>query len=442
MATGAFVKVFDESMQPRGERAFLLGWAPSESALDRVDQEMEELQELARTAGAQVVGTDIQKRAHIDPALFYGKGKIAEVSSLRESLEFGLVLTNDELSPRQQRNLEEEVGSPIVDRTGLILDIFAQHARSREGRIQVEVAQLHHLLPRLTGGDNLSRLGGGIGTRGPGEQKLETDRRRIRTRLRALEREVKQLQEGRALHRAGRRRRPFRSVALVGYTNAGKSSLLNALTAGGARAENQLFATLDPTTRAVHLPGGQPCLLVDTVGFIQKLPHELVAAFHATLEEVQEADLLVHVLDASRTGSEARLETVHRTLEDLGLEDRPMILAINKADLCSPESRRRLQMFCPERYLGARLVSSATGEGLEGLRDAIGEALGSAMEPAEATIPYQRLELLTRWRRYGVVETEQFTSDGVHVRGRLPQALLAAVASMSPQPEAATSAEL
>jgi GTP-binding protein HflX len=231
-------------------------------------------------------------------------------------------------------------------------------------------------------------------------------------------------------------------VALVGYTNAGKSSLLNALTAGGARAENQLFATLDPTTRAVHLPGGQPCLLVDTVGFIQKLPHELVAAFHATLEEVQEADLLVHVLDASRTGSEARLETVHRTLEDLGLEDRPMILAINKADLCSPESRRRLQMFCPERYLGARLVSSATGEGLEGLRDAIGEALGSGMELAEATIPYQRLELLTRWRRYGVVETEQFTPDGVHVRGRLPQALLAAVASISPQPATATSAEL
>ncbi len=424
------MKVFDESMQARGERAFLLGWAPSESALDRVAQEMAELQELAQTAGAQVVGADIQKRAHIDPALFYGKGKVAEVSSLREGLDFGLVLTNDDLSPRQQRNLEEEVGIPIVDRTALILDIFAQHARSREGRIQVEVAQLRHLLPRLTGGDNLSRLGGGIGTRGPGEQKLETDRRRIRTRLRALEREVKQLQEERSLHRAGRERLPFRTVALVGYTNAGKSSLLNALTAGGARAENQLFATLDPTTRAVRLPGGQPCLLVDTVGFIQKLPHDLVAAFHATLEEVQEADLLVHVLDASRAGSESRLETVHHTLDELGLADRPMILAINKADLCSPESRRRLEMYSPDRYLGSQLVSAVTGEGLDGLRSAIGTALGSSMDAAEATIPYGSLEMLTRWRRYGVIESEQFTTEGVHVTGRLPQALSAAVSAL------------
>ena len=435
------MKVFDESMQARGERAFLLGWAPSEAALDRVDQEMAELQELAQTAGAQVVGTDIQKRAHIDPALFYGKGKVAEVASLREGLEFGLVLTNDELSPRQQRNLEEGVGVPIVDRTGLILDIFAQHARSREGRIQVEVAQLRHLLPRLIGGDNLSRLGGGIGTRGPGEQKLETDRRRIRARLRALEREVKQLQEERSLHRASRDRLPFKSVALVGYTNAGKSSLLNALTAGGARAENQLFATLDPTTRAVRLPGGQPCLLVDTVGFIQKLPHELVAAFHATLEEVQEADLLMHVLDASRAGAEGRLETVHRTLEELGLAERPMILAINKADLCSPESRRRLEMYCPDRYLGAQLVSAATGEGLDGIRRTLGATLASAMAPAEATIPYQQLAMLTRWRRYGVIENEEFTPDGVRVTGRLPQALMATLSALDGKPAEAASAE-
>jgi GTP-binding protein HflX len=333
------------------------------------------------------------------------------------------LLTNDELSPRQQRNLEDAVGVPIVDRTGLILDIFAQHARSREGRIQVEVAQLRHLLPRLSGSDRFSRLGGGIGTRGPGEQKLETDRRRIRTRLASLEKSLKQLTEERALHRAARRRLPFRSVALVGYTNAGKSSLLNVLTRGGARAENQLFATLDPTTRAVRLPGGQPCLLVDTVGFIQKLPHELVAAFHATLEEVQQADLLIHVLDASRAGAEHRLETVHRTLDELGLADRPMVLAITKADLCSQEAHQRLQMYAPAPYLEGQLVSARTGEGLDGLREKIGRALGGDMEALEAIIPYEHIRLLTSWRRYGVIEVEEFTESGVRVRGRVPPAL-------------------
>ena len=433
--------VFDESIQARGERAFLLGWAPTEQALRAVEEEMEELRELALTAGAQIVGSDIQRRAQVDPGLFFGRGKVEEVTSLRESLDFGLLITNDELSPRQQRNLEEATGVPIVDRTGLILDIFAQHARSREGRIQVEAAQLRHLLPRLAGSAGLSRLGGGIGTRGPGEQKLETDRRRIRTRLASLERSIRQLAEERALHRAGRRRLPFRSVALVGYTNAGKSSLLNALTRGGALAENQLFATLDPTTRAVGLPGGQPCLLIDTVGFIQKLPHELVAAFHATLEEVQEADLIVHVLDASRAGAERRLETVHATLDELGLSDRPMLLAVNKADLCSPDARLRLQMFAPEPYLGSQLVSAHTGYGLESLRDKIGEALGREMEPVETTIPYRHLHILTRWRRYGVVEFEQFTALGVHVRGRVPHALGGQLSKLIGGPDAEVAME-
>ena len=417
------MKVFDESMQARGERAFLLGWAAADRDMAEVEREMEELHELALTAGAQVVGADIQRRSQIDPAMFFGRGRVAEVAALRESLDFGLLLTNDELSPRQQRNLEDAVGVPIVDRTGLILDIFAQHARSREGRIQVEVAQLRHLLPRLSGSDRFSRLGGGIGTRGPGEQKLETDRRRIRTRLASLEKSLKQLTEERALHRAARRRLPFRSVALVGYTNAGKSSLLNVLTRGGARAENQLFATLDPTTRAVRLPGGQPCLLVDTVGFIQKLPHELVAAFHATLEEVQQADLLIHVLDASRAGAEHRLETVHRTLDELGLADRPMVLAITKADLCSQEAHQRLQMYAPAPYLEGQLVSARTGEGLDGLREKIGRALGGDMEALEAIIPYEHIRLLTSWRRYGVIEVEEFTESGVRVRGRVPPAL-------------------
>jgi GTP-binding protein HflX len=392
------LRVFDESLQREHERAFLLGWAASDRAMARVELEMDELGELARTAGAEVVGTDVQKRAQIDPALFFGSGKVAEIAALRESLDFGLLITNDELSPRQQRNLERELEVPIVDRTGLILDIFAQHARSREGRIQVEVAQLEHLLPRLTGSSQLSRPGGGIGTRGPGEQKLETDRRKIRNRLRLLQKELTQLHEERALHRDGRRRLPFRTVALVGYT-----------------------------TRAVRLPLGQPCLLVDTVGFIQKLPHELVAAFHATLEEVGEADLLVHVLDASHAGAESRLETVHATLEQLELDDRPLILAINKVDLCSRESRMRLQSFRPDRYLAVVLVSGASGEGLDDLKAAIAEALTREMLPVEATIAYDNWSALSRWRRYGVVESEEFGSDGIHVRGRLPEALVRTV---------------
>jgi GTP-binding protein HflX len=421
------LRVFDESLRSDRERAFLLGWAPSQRALGQVELEMDELGELARTAGAEVVGSDVQKRPQVDPALFFGSGKVAELRALRESLGFGLLITNDDLSPRQQRNLDQELDVPIVDRTGLILDIFAQHAHSREGRIQVEVAQLEHLLPRLASAERLSRLGGGIGTRGPGEQKLESDRRRIRNRLRSLQKELSQLQDERSLHRESRRRLPFRTVALVGYTNAGKSTLLNALTEGGALVENQLFATLDPTTRAVRLPLGQPCLLVDTVGFIQKLPHELVAAFHATLEELAEADLLVHVLDASHAGAESRLETVHATLRELELSDRPILLAISKVDLCSPESRRRLSTFGRSPYLDVISVSGVNGEGLNSLRSAIGEALARDMLPVETVIAYDNWAALSRWRRYGVVEAEDFTNEGVRVRGRLPEAMVQAV---------------
>ncbi len=435
------MSVRNESLRMDRERAYLLGWTAGAEPPGQLELEMEELEELSRTAGAEVVGSDVQKRSQVDPRTFFGRGKVSELASLRRELDFRLLITNDDLSPRQQRNLEQELELRIVDRTGLILDIFAQHARSREGRIQVEVAQLRHLLPRLAGGSGLSRLGGGIGTRGPGEQKLETDRRRIRTRLRSLERALKQVGEERSLHRAGRRRVPFRTVAVVGYTNAGKSTLLNALTAGGARAENQLFATLDPTTRALRLPTDQPCLMTDTVGFIQKLPPELVAAFHATLEEVQSADLLVHVLDASHSGAELRRDTVHSTLAQLGLSEKPMILAINKVDLCSAAARHRLSGYQTAPYSSVVLVSATTGEGLLELREAIAAALAEGLEPIDVTLPYGDWEVLARWRRYGVVDRQEFTSQGVHVVGRVPpslrEALLAAVGQGSPRPATA-----
>ncbi len=428
------MRVFDEARQQRGEKVFLLAWAPGEPAVARAEGEMEELVELATTAGAVVVGSAIQRRANVDPALFFGRGKVEEIRALRSELDFGLVITNDELSPRQQRNLEDALGVPIVDRAGLILDIFAQHARSREGRIQVEAAQLRHLLPRLTGSQPRSRLGGGIGTRGPGEQQLETDRRRIRTRLRVLDRELGQVRDSRALHRAGRKRRPFQTIALVGYTNAGKSSLLNSLTAGGARSENQMFATLDPTTRAIDLGVGPLTLLVDTVGFIQKLPAELVAAFRATLEEVAEADLLLHVLDASRVGASARLETVHSTLEDLGISGPPMVLAVNKIDLCSAEARQRLSMYSSERYLGVGLVSASTGEGLPELRGLLSRALSSRWAAAEAVFPYRERSALDLWRRYGVVDSEEFTAEGIRVTGRMPDDLWEQISQRQDRP--------
>ncbi len=428
------MRVFDEARQQRGEKAFLLGWAPGEAEMARVEGEMEELVELATTAGAVVVGSAIQRRPNIDPALFFGRGKVEEIRALRSELDFGLVITNDEPSPRQQRNLEDVLEVPIVDRAGLILDVFAQHARSREGRIQVEVAQLRHLLPRLTGSQRRSRLGGGIGTRGPGEQQLETDRRRIRTRLRALDRDLGQVRDSRALHRAGRKRRPFQTIALVGYTNAGKSSLLNSLTAGGARTENQMFATLDPTTRAIDLGVGPLTLLVDTVGFIQKLPTELVTAFRATLEEVAEADLLLHVLDSSRAGAIARLETVHSTLDDLGISGPPMALAVNKIDLCSAEARQRLVMYSSDRYLGVSLVSASTGEGLPELRRVLSRALSSRWLPAEALFPYRERSALELWRRYGVVDSEEFTADGIRVTGRVPDGLWEQISQRQARP--------
>ncbi len=375
-----------------------------------------------------MVGTEIQRRETPDPALYFGKGKVAEWKALRADLEYDVVVSNDDLSPRQQRNLEKELDAGVLDRTELILDIFAQHARTREGRIQVEVAQLRHMLPRLVGGRDLSRLGGGIGTRGPGEQKLEIDRRRIRTRLRDLEKELSQVRGQRALHRARRARGTQRTVALVGYTNAGKSSLLNALTRGGVVAEDRLFATLDPTTRVLTLPQGASCLLTDTVGFIQKLPTELVAAFRATLEEVVEADVLVHVLDISHPAAAQQLTTVHGVLDDLEAFAKPAILAANKVDLLAPgEVESRLAAVDLSAYSEVVPVSALRGDGMDRLRDAVAAVLAESLRTVDAVLPYSAQDLLAALHRDGLVHSERFEADGVHVTGSAPPALAARI---------------
>jgi GTP-binding protein HflX len=414
------------------EKVFLVGAELPGTDHDELREQLDELTELARTAGAEVVGTEIQRRETPDPALYFGRGKVAEWKSLRGDLRFDVVVSNDALSPRQQRNLERALDAGVLDRTELILDIFAQHARTREGRIQVEVAQLRHMLPRLVGGRDLSRLGGGIGTRGPGEQKLEIDRRRIRTRLRDLERELAQVRRQRALHRARRARSAQRTVALVGYTNAGKSSLLNALTRGGVVAEDRLFATLDPTTRALDLGQGASCLLTDTVGFIQKLPTELVAAFRATLEEVVEADVLVHVLDLAHPAAAQQLLTVHAVLDDLEAFAKPAVLAANKVDLLDEMSRdAALRSLDVSAYLEVVPVSALRGGGLERLRGAIADVLAESLRPVDVVLPYNAQDLLAALHRDGVVQSERFEADGVHVRASAPPALAARIAAVA-----------
>ena len=316
------------------ERAVLAGIAaPMTCALWTTEDSLAELAELARTAGATVVGTFIQKKAKPDTALFLGRGKVEEMAMFIQNERATLVIFDDELTPSQQRNLEMALGVKILDRTALILDIFAQRARTAAGKLQVELAQMKYSLPRILGqGLVLSRLGGGIGTRGPGETKLEVDRRRIRRRIHDIEGEIERLKKERLLHRERRRAARIPVAALVGYTNAGKSTLLNALTGADVFAEDKLFATLDPTTRSLRLADGREILVTDTVGFIQKLPHTLVQAFHATLEEVVEADLLLHVVDVSNEAAEFQIEAVTEVLKELGAAEKPMLYVLNKLD--------------------------------------------------------------------------------------------------------------
>jgi GTP-binding protein HflX len=396
------------------------------STPELVREQMYELADLARTAGAEVVGTDVQRRAAVDPAHFIGMGKVEELRELKLEGAFDLVICNDDLSPRQQRNLELDLKTRVLDRTEVILEIFAQHARTHEGRLQVEAARLHHLLPRLIGAYAYDRqVGGrrgGVGARGGfGEQQIEVERRRIRKRMRDLEREIEQVRSQRHQQRTGRRRAELETAAIVGYTNAGKSTLLNALTGSRVQAEHRLFATLDPTTRRLDLPTGRGLLLTDTVGFIQKLPTDLVAAFRATLEEVTEADLIIQVVDASSPTATAQAETVEEVLQDLDAATKPRVVALNKVDLLGPAARRRAVGAISARYPGAVAISALNRSGFPALLEAVDQASRGEVVKVELLVPYGREGVLAELRRIGGVDRTEYVEGGTRAWGWVPR---------------------
>jgi GTP-binding protein HflX len=391
-----------------------------------VREQMAELADLTRTAGADIVGSDVQRRAAVDPAHFIGMGKVEELRELKLEGSFDLIVCNDDLSPRQQRNLELELKTRVLDRTELILEIFAQHARTHEGRLQVEAARLHHLLPRLIGAYAYDRqVGGrrgGVGARGGfGEQQIEVERRRIRKRMRDLEREIEQVRTQRHQQRTGRRRAELETAAIVGYTNAGKSTLLNALTGARVHAEQKLFATLDPTTRRLDLHTGRGLLLTDTVGFIQKLPTDLVAAFRATLEEVTEADVILQVLDVSSPAAEEQAETVEEVLADLGAAHKPRVVALNKVDLLGPAARRRAVGALSARYPGAVAISALSQTGFPELLEAVDKASRGDVVALDLLVPYGREGVLAELRRIGGVERTEYVQNGTRAWGWAPR---------------------
>jgi GTP-binding protein HflX len=400
------------------ERAFLLGvYAKGAAGGD----ELEELRELARTSGAVPVGDLVQHRARPDTRTFVGKGKLVELKRAYGEASAEVLLVDDELSPTQQRTLEDELGARVVDRTQLILDIFAQHARSSEGKLQVELAQLEYNLPRMRGmWKHLERLGGGVGTRGPGESQLETDRRLARTRVSLLKRRLRALEGQRATRRKKRVRSASPTIALAGYTNVGKSTLLNALTGADASVDDRLFETLDPTTRAFE-HDGKRYLLTDTVGFIRKLPTQLVEGFAATLEETLVADLVLHVADASLPEERLRetIAAVTGVLAEIGADGIPVELVLNKVDAVDPLARRRVEHAFPR----ALLVSARTGEGLEALRARVSDLFSDRFEDVRLLVPYADGRALTALYDLGApIAERRDTPDGVRVRARLPRA--------------------
>lgn len=397
------------------ERAVLVGVQRSK---DGYDPHLEELTRLAETAGAVLAGKLVQHRAAPHPATFLGSGKIEELRQLCYETSADLVIVDHDLTPAQQRNLERALDLKVIDRPGIVLDIFARRARTHEGRLQVELAQMIYLLPRLTGrGVMLSRLGGGIGTRGPGETKLEVDRRRIRKRITDLRREMLEIGRTRSLQRQARKEAQLPVAALVGYTNAGKSTLLNALTGAGVFVEDKLFATLDPTVRKVTLPNGRPVLLVDTVGFIRNLPTQLVAAFRATLEEVTEADLLVHVIDAGHPDWQEQVEAVHEVLDELDAGDKPVIHAVNKTDLLPQTEARRILHQVGEGVA----ISALRRVGLLNLLRRISQRLPQPYVKVRLLVPYAHARALSQIFSQGRVLSQDYSAEGISVVAELPR---------------------
>ncbi len=389
---------------------------------------LDELGRLAQTAGLVVAATASQKLPHPDPATFVGSGKVEELKELVALQDAQYVLFDDELSPGQQRNLEKALGDSVrvLDRTRLILDIFSLHAHSREGKLQVELAQYQYLLPRLTGlrvglEQQVGGTGAGpVGLRGPGETQLELDRRQVRKRIRKLSQDIEEIRTQRAQHRKQRARAGMPVVALVGYTNAGKSSLLNTLTGAGVLVEDKLFATLDPTTRRLKLPGGREALLTDTVGFIRKLPHGLVAAFRATLEGIREASLILHVVDASHPKADEQISAVESVLTTLQAIHTPRLMVWNKTDLLPDGVEPPGHPAAP---LPGVAVSALTGAGLDALLEAVDSALADSLVILDVVIPYSRYDLVTRIHEQGTMEKKEDTPEGVHVRASVPKSL-------------------
>lgn len=399
------------SLQVMSERAILIGmeWGRNDS-LWTVDDSLEELKQLADTAGATVIKKFIQKRPKPDPAFFIGRGKVQELALYAQQENIDLCIFDDELSPAQQRNIESVMGIRILDRTALILDIFAQRARTNEGKLQVELAQLQYTLPRIMGkGLMLSRLGGGIGTRGPGETKLEVDRRRIRDRIAFIKEQIEKVKAVRSLHRSKRKKNNVFEVSLVGYTNAGKSTLLNTLTNSDIYAKDQLFATLDPTTRQLTLPNKQEIIITDTVGFIQRLPHQLIAAFRSTLEVVTEADLLVHVIDVSHELYKEQAAAVHEVLKEIGAESKPVITVYNKIDKLPPDSKLADRLALEEDTV---CISAAKKLNLETLQQMIESHLKSKAVEVTLCIPYAETAKAAQLHETANVLEQEYTENG------------------------------
>jgi GTPase len=400
----------------RRETVILVGVAIPPVSVDEAEASLEELAALANTAGADEADRVLQRRHEPDSATFVGKGKAEELRDLSNEVDADTVIFDDELSPAQSRNLEKILGRTAIDRTALILDIFAQHAHTQEGKAQVELAQLRYRLPRLRGkGLGLSQQAGRIGTRGPGETQLEVDRRRLVRRVTKLQADLKELTKNRRTQRKARARSRLSTVTIVGYTNAGKSTLLNRLTDAGVLVEDRLFATVDPTTRRLDLPGGERVLVTDTVGFVRKLPHQLVQAFRSTLDEVAEADLLVHVVDASASDPRAHMDAVRSVLREIGADDVPELVVFNKADLADPDDAKRLLHNNP----GAVLLSAVTGDGIERLLTAVGDRLRELTHVVELVVPYDRGDVVAAVHRHGEVVSESHDPDATRMWARI-----------------------